>query len=104
MHVPSLTVDMLAAVIALAQKKNLEPAGEELGLSPSAVHKRIKAANQIFGTRLFVGTNDGFELTEIGRTSYSHATLPIDKCFWRKKRPEPRAWDTCRLFILICTV
>ena len=82
MHVPSLTVDMLAAVIALAQKKNLEPAGEELGLSPSAVHKRIKAANQIFGTRLFVGTNDGFELTEIGRTSYSHATLPIDKCFW----------------------
>lgn len=75
MRVPSLTVDMLAAVIALAQKKNLEPAGKELGLSPSAVHKRINVANQVFGTRLFVGTNDGFELTEVGQVLYSHATL-----------------------------
>lgn len=79
MRVPSLTVDMLAAVVALAQKGNLEPAGKELGLSPSAVHKRIKAANQVFGTRLFIGTNDGFELTEVGRTLYSHATLPIEQ-------------------------
>jgi len=70
---------MLAAVVALAQRKNLEPAGKELGLSPSAVHKRIKAANQVFGTRLFVGTNDGFELTEVGRVLYSHASLPIEQ-------------------------
>lgn len=79
MRVPSLTVDMLAAVIALAEKKNLEPASKELGLSPSAVHKRIKAANQVFGTRLFVATNDGFEPTEVGRVLYSHATLPIEQ-------------------------
>jgi DNA-binding transcriptional LysR family regulator len=70
---------MLAAVIALAERRNLEPAGKELGLSPSAVHKRIKAANQVFGTRLFIGTNDGFELTEVGRALYSHATLPIEQ-------------------------
>jgi LysR family transcriptional regulator, benzoate and cis,cis-muconate-responsive activator of ben and cat genes len=79
MRVPHVTIDMLVAVIALAQKKNLEPAGKELGLSPSAVYKRIKAANQIFGTRLFVGTNDGFELTEVGRVLYSHARLPLEQ-------------------------
>jgi DNA-binding transcriptional LysR family regulator len=70
---------MLAAVIALAQKKNLEPAGKELGLSPSAVYKRIKAASQIFGSRLFVGTNEGFEMTEVGRVLYAHATLPVEQ-------------------------
>lgn len=79
MRVPNLTMDMLVAVIVLAQKKNLEPAGKELGISPSAVHKRIKAANQVFGTRLFVSTNGGFELTEVGRVLYSHATLPIEQ-------------------------
>ena len=79
MRVPNLTVDMLVAIIALAQKKNLEPAGKELGVSPSAVHKRIKAANQLFGTRIFIATNDGFELTQVGRTLYSHATLPIEQ-------------------------
>jgi DNA-binding transcriptional LysR family regulator len=78
MRVPSLTLDMLTAVIAVAQKRNLEPAGKELGLSPSAVHKRIRAANHVFGTRLFAVTNDGFELTEVGRVLYSHATSPIE--------------------------
>lgn len=48
MRIPRITLDMMAAVIAPAQKKNLEPAGKALGLSPSAVHKRIKAANQVF--------------------------------------------------------
>lgn len=79
MRVPNVTLDMLVAIIALAEKKNLEPAGKELGISPAAVHKRIQAANQIFGTRLFLATNDGFELTEIGRTLYSHATLPLEQ-------------------------
>ncbi len=79
MRVPRVTVDMMAAVIALAQRKNLEPAGKELGLSASAVYKRIQAANQLFGTRLFITTNDGFELTEVGRVLYSHATMPVEQ-------------------------
>lgn len=79
MRVPHITVDMLVAVIALAQKKNLEPAGKELGLSSSAVYKRIKAADQVFGTRLFVGTNEGFELTKVGRVLFSHAVLPVEQ-------------------------
>lgn len=79
MRVPHVTMDMLVAVIALAQKKNLEPAGKELGLSPSAVYKRIKAANQVFGTRIFVGTNDGFELTEVGQVLFAHAAQPVEQ-------------------------
>ncbi len=34
MRVPSLTVDMLVAVIALAERKNLEPASKNLGYHP----------------------------------------------------------------------
>lgn len=79
MRIPRITLDMMTAVIALAQKRNLEPAGKELGLSPSAVHKRIKAANSVFGTHIFIATNDGFELTEVGRVLYLHATLPIEQ-------------------------
>jgi len=46
MRVPRVTVDMMAAVIVLAQKKNLEPAGKELGLTASAVHKRIQVLSR----------------------------------------------------------
>jgi hypothetical protein len=66
MRVPRVSVEVVAGVIALAQKKNLEAAGKELGVSSSAVYKRIQAANQIFGTRLFTSTNDGAELAETG--------------------------------------
>lgn len=79
MRMPDLTVDMLAAVVALAKKKNLEPAGRELGLSPSAVHKRIRAADRIFEARLFIGTANGFELTDIGRVLHAHAPMPIEQ-------------------------
>jgi DNA-binding transcriptional LysR family regulator len=70
---------MLVAVIALAQKRNLVPAGKELGLSPSAVHKRIQAINQLFKTRLFIVTKDGVELTEVGQVLYAQATRTVEQ-------------------------
>jgi DNA-binding transcriptional LysR family regulator len=79
MRVPRVTVDVMAGVIALAQKKNLEAAGKELGVSPSAVYKRIQAANQIFGTRLFISTNDGAVLTETGEVFYAHALKALEQ-------------------------
>jgi LysR family transcriptional regulator, benzoate and cis,cis-muconate-responsive activator of ben and cat genes len=78
MRVPNTTVDMMAAVIALAQKENLDAAGKELGVSPSAVYKRIQAANRIFGTRLFANTNDGAVLTETGEVFYAHALKALE--------------------------
>lgn len=79
MRVPRVTVDIIAGVIALAQKKNLEAAGRELGVSPSAVYKRIQAANQIFATRLFTSTNDGAVLTEAGEVFYAHAIKALEQ-------------------------
>ncbi|HEX4005484.1 MAG TPA: LysR family transcriptional regulator [Acidobacteriaceae bacterium] len=80
-----MTVDMMAAVVALARKKNLEPAGRELGLSPSAVHKRIQAANQLFGTRLFTAANDGIQLTAVGAVLYAHAARVIEEILFTEE-------------------
>ena len=45
------------------QKKTLDKAAEELGLgTPSAVQKRIKAANRFFDTTLFTNTGEGMAL------------------------------------------
>jgi DNA-binding transcriptional LysR family regulator len=79
MRIPSITVDMLVALVAVAQDKNLEVAGKELGLSPSAVHKRIQAANRFFGRRLFVVKNEGMQLTEVGEILYSHAVRALEQ-------------------------
>jgi len=71
---PRVTIDMLAAVIAVAENKTLEKAAAVLGLSTgSAVHKRIKAANAIFEVELFVSAADGLVLTEEGKTLYDDA-------------------------------
>lgn len=78
MRIPNVTVDMMIVVIALAQKKTLRLAGKELGLTRSAVYKRVRAANQLVGTRLFVNTSDGFQLTEEGEVFYEHATHAVD--------------------------
>ena len=79
MRVPRLTVDVMAAIIALAEKKNLEPTGKELGLTPSAVHKRIQIANQLFKARLFMNTNSSIQLTDVGRVFYSHAIKAMEQ-------------------------
>ncbi len=78
MRVPKVTVDMMAAVIALAQKKTLERAAKELGLTSSAVYKRIQAANQLFSARLFTTTNDGVRLTEGGEVFFAHAMKAME--------------------------
>lgn len=79
MRVPRITVDIMVGVIALAQKKNLEAAGRELGVSPSAVYKRIQAANQICGTRPFISTNDCAVLTETSAVFFAHASEALEQ-------------------------
>lgn len=71
MRVPRATIDMLAAVIAVAETKTLDKAAVVLGLSTAfAVHKRIKAARDLFETDLFTIAKSGFALTEEGQTLY----------------------------------
>jgi len=46
-------MDMLAAVIAVARKKAIPAAAEELALTASAVHKRVRNTSKLLGTPLF---------------------------------------------------
>src|SRR5690349_2066342 len=78
MRVPRVTVDLMAAIIAVAEKRNLQQAAKELGLTASAVHKRLKVADQIFRSRLFVSTPNGIELTEVGEVFYAHSIKAIE--------------------------
>lgn len=79
MRIPALTIDILVAVIALAQKKSLESAGEELSLSASAVHKRVRAAENILGQKLFKGTEEGLLLTSGGQLFYPEAVRAVEQ-------------------------
>jgi len=79
-RVPRATIDMLAAVIAVAETKGLDRAAGVLGLSTaSAVHKRIKAASALFETDLFASTSDGLALTEEGQTLYEGALRAVSQ-------------------------
>jgi len=79
MNTPLLTMDILVAIVALAEWHTYERAGDELGLSPSAVHKRIRAAEQQLGYRIFIGMANGMELTKEGRVFYPEAVRTINQ-------------------------
>ena len=53
MRIRRITIDTMVAVVALAQKRTIELAAKELGLTPSAVHKRIQAVSGPIGNRSF---------------------------------------------------
>jgi DNA-binding transcriptional LysR family regulator len=80
MRTPKVTIDMLVAVIALAQKKTLEHAAEEIGLiTPSAAQKRIQATNRLFGEPMFINTEKGMVLTEVGEALYPDALRAVEQ-------------------------
>ena len=73
MRVPSLSIDALAALIALTQHGNFERAGRELAISASAVHKRLRTAERVLGCRLFLIDKKEIAPTEMGRKLYTDA-------------------------------
>lgn len=77
---------MMQAVIAIAETKNFMLAGKELGLTSSAVHKRIQSANRLLGTRLVVGAEDGALLTESGEVFYSEAVRAVAQTLLTEER------------------
>ncbi len=86
MRVPRLSIEMLVAIIAVAEIKSTVLAAKELGLTPSAVHKRIDKANELLGAQLFINTDRGLVLTDDGAGFYrdalraiQHALLAEDK-------------------------
>jgi len=59
-----LTIEMLESLVALLRNKTFERAGKDLGISGSALHKRIDHLNEVFGVELFVSTKSGMVLIE----------------------------------------
>jgi DNA-binding transcriptional LysR family regulator len=86
MRVPSLTIDVLVAVIALVERRTFESAGEELSLSASAIQKRIRTAESILGQRLFMGTSEGMLLTKEGEVFYPDAVRTVEQALLAEER------------------
>lgn len=86
MRLPRLTMDMLAAVVALVQERTMERAGNDLGLTPSAIHKRIQAASRIIGAPLFMSEERGSVLTKSGETLYVGALKVLEMALLAEDR------------------
>lgn len=86
MRIPSLTIDVLVAVIALVERRTFESAGEELSLSASAVHKRVRMAENLLGQRLFIGTDEGLLLTKEGQVFYPDAVRTVEQALLAEEK------------------
>jgi len=79
-------MDMLAAVIAVARKKAIPAAAEELALTASAVHKRVRNTSKLLGTPLFTVTGDGMVLTEAGTLFVRDAERAVEQALLAEDR------------------
>ena len=87
MRIPRITIDMLVAVVAVARKATLEEAAKEIGLlTPSAVYKRLQAANSLFGAPLFSNTENGMVLTEAGKMFHTDALRTLEQALLTEDR------------------
>ncbi len=78
MRFPQMSMDTLIAVVNTAEQRSVLRAGKEIGLSPSAVSKSIRAANLIVGTKIFQMTENGLILTKRGETFYAEAIQALE--------------------------
>lgn len=86
MRIPSLTIDILVAVIALVERRTYELAGEELSLSASAVHKRVRIAENRLGHRLFTWSDSGMILTQEGQVFYPEAARTVEQALLAEEK------------------
>jgi DNA-binding transcriptional LysR family regulator len=86
MRLPHISSEVMGAVIALWKTGSYKQAGKELGLTPSAVYKRVKIAEEHFESRLFIKTEHGVVLTEVGEILRSGATQMLEHAFLAEER------------------
>jgi DNA-binding transcriptional LysR family regulator len=68
-----------ATFIAVARRRSFRAAGDELGLSPSAISHAIKQLEQRLKLRLFNRTTRSVSLTEAGRNLYERLRPAFDE-------------------------
>jgi DNA-binding transcriptional LysR family regulator len=86
MRLPHISSEVMGAVIALWKTGSYKQAGKELGLTPSAVYKRVKIAEDHFGSRLFLKTEYGVVLTDVGEILRSGATQMLEHALLVEER------------------
>lgn len=79
MRFPQFSLEILMAVVVTAEKKSTMRAGKELGISPSAVTKRIRVAERTAGAKLFHSAEEGLVLTQAGELLYYEAKKSIER-------------------------
>lgn len=86
MRLPHISSEVMAAIITMRETKSYKRAGKELGLTPSAVYKRVKIAEDHFGSKLFLKTEHGVVLTEIGEVLCSGAIQMLEYALLAEER------------------
>jgi DNA-binding transcriptional LysR family regulator len=83
---PRASMDSFAALVSVVEYGQLTKAAEQLGLTVSALHKRLQALSMQLGTQLVHISRDRLSLTEAGELFYAeaaqtleHATLAEEK-------------------------
>ena len=61
--------------LAVVEKGSFSQAGQSLGISKSAVSKRISVLEQQLGVKLLIRTTRKLSLTEAGEQYYAHAVI-----------------------------
>jgi DNA-binding transcriptional LysR family regulator len=79
MRFPQFSLEILMAVVVTAEKKSTTRAGKELGISPSAVTKRIRVAERTAGAKLFHSAEEGLVLTQAGELLHYEARKSIER-------------------------
>lgn len=77
MRRPKVKLDNLIALITVAEKRNVDYAAEELGLSASGVRKQLDTIENTFGIHLFGKFGGSLILTEDGKRFYEDAERAV---------------------------
>jgi DNA-binding transcriptional LysR family regulator len=72
-----MKLDHLSTIICVAEKRNVEDAAKELGLTPSAVRKQIDTLEKLLGVKVIQSGAGGLCLTEYGELLHLHGTRTI---------------------------
>lgn len=79
MRRPKVKLDNLVAFLAVAEKRDIDDAAGELGLSASGVRKQLDAIENTFGIRLFEKIQGRLMLTEDGELFYEDAMKAVEQ-------------------------
>ncbi|MDT4810555.1 HTH-type transcriptional regulator YofA [compost metagenome] len=66
-------------LLKLAESGNMAQTARDLGLVTSTVSRRVAAAEQALGIRLFIRDHSGYQPTEGGKVFLSHADTIVDR-------------------------